>query len=79
MEKQMIKPKKLESLQHEEWFLQKISQQTKNSGTYVETKLGLGCTKNEDSPVNGKVPVYLNDGRKVLCSVENIKVIGFYD
>jgi hypothetical protein len=65
-----------ESLQHEEWFTEKLS---KCSGTIVETKLGQGITKNEDNPANGKVPVYLDDGRKFLCRVENIKIIGFYD
>lgn len=68
-----------ESLKHEDWFIEKISNTTKGAGTLVETKLGPGITKNEDSPINGKVPVYLNDGRKVLCSLQNIKIIGFYD
>jgi hypothetical protein len=71
-----MKPKSPESLQHEDWFNEKL---TSGSGTLVETKLGQGVTKNEDNPINGKVPVYLNDGRKVLCSIQNIKIIGFYD
>lgn len=50
-----------------------------DSGYIVEVKLGRGYTKNSDTPVNGKVPVYLDDGRKVLCSIENIKQLGFYD
>jgi hypothetical protein len=66
-----------ESLLTEEWFLDKLSND--GSGTIVETKLGPGITKNSDVPVNGKVPVYLNDGRKVLCSIQNIKIVGFYD
>lgn len=65
-----------ESLQSEQWFLEKIESK---GGTIVETKLGIGKTKNEDSPINRKVPVYLEDGRKVLCSIQNIKIIGFYD
>jgi hypothetical protein len=71
-----MKPKSLVSLQHEDWFNEKL---TSGSGTLVQTKLGRGITKNEDNPINGKVPVYLNDGRKVLCSVQNIKIEGFYD
>lgn len=74
-----MESKSLESLQCEDWFIEKITNATKGSGTIVETKLGLGCTKNEDNAVNGKIPVYLNDGRKVLCSVQNIKIVGFYD
>ena len=71
-----MKAKSPESLQHEDWFVEKLGS---TSGTIVETKLGNGITKNDDAPVNGKVPVYLNDGRKVLCSIQNIKIIGFYD
>jgi hypothetical protein len=71
-----MKPKTPESLQYEDWFNEKLES---GSGTLVETKLGSGITKNEDNPINGKVPVYLNDGRKVLCSIHNIKVVGFYD
>lgn len=74
-----IKPKSPEALQLEDWFLEKISQEGHASGTLVQTKFGPGYTKNEDSAVYGKVPVYLNDGRKILCSMENITVIGFYD
>ena len=66
-----------ESFRNEDWFNEKIT--SSNGGTIVETKLGKGTTKNDDNPINGKVPVYLNDGRKVLCSIQNIKIIGFYD
>ena len=48
-------------------------------GKIVKTKLGEGHTKNKEKLVNGKVPVYLNDGRKVLCNPEKIKILGFYD
>lgn len=71
-----MEKKSLESIRHEEWFIEKVES---GSGTFVETKLGHGYTKNEDNLVNGKMPVYLNDGRKVLCSIHNIKIIGFYD
>lgn len=60
-------------------FMEKLENQAKGSGMIVSTKLGEGITKNEDNPINGKVPVYLNDGRKVLCSIQNIKFLGFYD
>lgn len=44
----------------------------------VKTKLGPGIVKDEN-PVNGKVPVYLESGQKVLCKAENIQVIGYED
>ena len=50
-----------------------------DSGYIVQTKLGRGVTKDADTPIKGKVPVYLDDGRKVLCSIDNIKTIGLYD
>lgn len=68
-----------DQLENNEDFMQKLSNKVKGSGIIVETKLGRGITKNEDNAVNRKVPVYLDDGRKILCSIENIKVIGFYD
>ena len=68
-----------DKLENNEEFMQKLSNKEKGSGAIVETKLGQGITKNEDDAINGKVPVYLDDGRKVLCSIEKIKVIGFYD
>lgn len=49
------------------------------SGALVKTKLGEGYTKNSDNLVNGKVPVYLHDGRKILCNPEKIKILGYYD
>jgi hypothetical protein len=45
----------------------------------VETKSGKGYTKHSDKPENGKIPVYLESGRKILCSPENVKIIGFKD
>jgi len=71
-----MEKKSAESLKGEDWFIEKLES---GSGMLVETKFGNGITKNEDPDINGKVPVYLNDGRKVLCSIQNIKVIGFYD
>ncbi len=49
------------------------------SGKIVETKQGKGQTKNSDKLFNGKIFVYLENGKKILCSYENIKLIGFYD
>lgn len=49
------------------------------AGKIVQTKLGQGQTQNSDQPVNGKIKVYLDDGKKVLIKSENIKVIGFWD
>lgn len=49
------------------------------AGKIVETKLGRGQTKNGDKPVNGKIIVYLDNGKKILCDPKNIKPIGFWD
>ncbi len=49
-------------------------------GKIVVTSTGKnGRTKNTDKPMNGKVIVYLDDGPKILCRPENLKVIGFWD
>ena len=45
------------------------------AGKIVETKLGRGQTKNGDKPVNGKIIVYLDNGKKILCDPKNIKPI----
>jgi hypothetical protein len=50
-----------------------------HSGKIVKTKLGDGYTINSDKLIQGKVVVYLEDGRKVLCSPEKLVFIGFYD
>lgn len=39
----------------------------------------FGKTKNEDKPINGKTPVYLDNGSKILVHPFRLKVIGFYD
>ena len=56
----------------------------KKIGKLVETKQGLGYTKNTDELINGKIAVYLSkpgEGNppRILCSPENVKVIGYYD
>lgn len=50
-----------------------------NSGYIVETKFGKGYTKHSDSMKNDKILVYLNDGRKIFCSPDKLKIIGFKD
>lgn len=51
----------------------------KEKGYLVKTKYGAGRTKHSDHPIQGKLPVYLTDGRKVLMKPQNIKIIGFID
>lgn len=61
------------------WFLERMTEQHSNSGYLVETKQGEGRTYHKDDLINGKLAVYLSDGRKMLCSVENVKIKGFID
>ena len=63
----------------EDFFIKTFNTRGKKQGMNVETKLGEGVTKAGDPSVDGKIPVYLNDGRKVLCRPENITIIGFYN
>jgi hypothetical protein len=51
----------------------------KGRGYLVETPHGKGRTFHDDSPINGKIAVYLSDGRKLLCIPDKIKQIGFID
>lgn len=46
-------------------------------GRVVQTKCGIGRTFNSDDLVNGKMPVYLSDGKRILCS--QYTIIGFID
>jgi len=48
-------------------------------GKVVETNSGRGKTDNKEPFINGKIIVVLDSGRKILCSVENIKTIGYWD
>lgn len=48
-------------------------------GKIVETKSGTGKTDNKDTPVNGKIVVYLANGLKMLCDPKNLKIIGYWD
>jgi hypothetical protein len=56
-----------------------MNKQTEHTGKIVRTKLGEGYTINSEKLVHGKVVVYLEDGRKVLCDPEKLKLVGFYD
>ena len=56
-----------------------MNKQITHTGKIVRTKLGDGYTINSDKLVQGKVVVYLEDGRKVLCDPEKLKLVGFYD
>lgn len=57
---------------------------SKKTGKLVETKQGIGYTKNSDAPINGKIPVYLSkpgagQPARILCDPKNLKVLGYYD
>lgn len=51
----------------------------KHTGKIVRTKFGDGYTINSEKMIQGKVVVYLEDGRKILCNPEKLKLLGFYD
>jgi len=51
----------------------------KGSGYLVETKFGIGRTYHKEPLINGKIPVFFEDGRKILFSEQNLKLIGFID
>lgn len=50
-----------------------------SSGTIVKTKSGIGKTFYSKGIINGKVPVFLHDGRKILCDPKSLIVLGFWD
>lgn len=63
-----------------------MSYTSKHTGKIVMTKSNkMGYTKNDDIPVNGKIPVYLSKpdkdftGGKILCDPVTLKIIGYYD
>lgn len=57
-----------------------VGMPSKNSGNLVITKTGLtGRTYNHEEHINGKVRVYLSNGKKMLCSPQNLKLTGFID
>ena len=56
-----------------------MQSKSNGSGYIVKTKTGVGKTYHSHKLIGGKKQVFLNDGRKVLCSPENLKVVGFID
>lgn len=58
----------------------RFSGENKNAGRIVETKDGvLGRIYNNEALINGKYRVHCIDGKKLLCSPENLKLKGFVD
>ncbi len=58
----------------------KMTLMKKSAGMLVETKHGIGYTKNTDKLINGKQPVYLSQNEaKILCDPDKLKVVGYYD
>jgi hypothetical protein len=60
-----------------QWIQVEAEKRQKEKGFVVKTKFGTGRTKHSDTPIQGKLPVYLTDGRKVLMNPKNIKITGF--
>ena len=50
-----------------------------NGGKIVQTVSGIGITKNTDQTKNYKILVYLSYDKKMLCSPDKLKIIGFFD
>lgn len=71
--------KQTETTQVEQSFIEETANSSREAGAIVDTKFGPGITKNSDKLVKGKVLVYLTDGKNVMCSTGNIKIVGFYD
>jgi len=52
----------------------------KTPGYLVKTKSGAtGRTYHKEELVNGKIKVHCIDGTNLLCSPENLTIIGFVD
>lgn len=51
----------------------------RGKGYIVQTKHGKGYLYYSEKLVNGKAPIVLEDGSKILCSRENLTIIGFVD
>jgi len=49
------------------------------AGKIVQTESGRGQTTNGEAPINGKIIVRLDNGKKILCDVKKIKFLGFWD
>lgn len=49
-------------------------------GRIVETQSEvLGVLYNDEDSINGKLQVHCEDGKKLLCSPENLKLRGYFD
>lgn len=60
--------------------LERMVHGNKNAGMIVETTSDFtGRTYNNRELVNGKVQVFLTDGRKMLCDPAKLKLKGFID
>lgn len=83
IEEKIIIPKEKDSIDLEFEFEQckRFSGNgNKNAGMLVETKSGvLGKIFSNAELVNGKYQVHLSDGKKMICSAENLKIKGFID
>lgn len=50
------------------------------AGKIVETKKGIvGQTDNKDKSVNGKIIVYIGNGKKILCDPKTLILKGYWD
>ena len=60
--------------------LKRICEVNNRSGYLVQTMTGFyGRTYHKDPHVNGKLLVYTEDGKKLLCRPDNIIFKGFID
>ena len=50
-----------------------------SDGCVVMTKSGKGVISGLDGLVNGKIPVRLDDGRRIACSPEKITIIEYIE
>lgn len=66
-----------------EWDIEQIERLyngNKNAGRLVVTRTGLhGRIYNHEELINGKIRVYTDCGKKMLCSLDKLKVIGYVD
>ncbi len=65
--------------QENKFILPPKAMRDRNAGYAVKTKSGNGRTYHHQGLVNGKVPVFLEDGTRMLCNPDNIECIGYID
>jgi hypothetical protein len=61
------------------WYMRRVVEGNDNAGYLVEARSGKGRTYHNKDFVNGKVQVFLDDGRKMLCDPKTLKLKGFID